>query len=233
MTTHINWQHQDESGEFSVSNPPRDAQPLQQYYEWRTAPQVGWWCKECWKYMDRMHSNTDNHKKRIAWAKEVEAAQRMGYGPSGATGSSGSDQLQVLPPPHPFPRDPTVNPPAPPSSINRVQHEAFRADRMPVGDDRREAVSARRDSEVVSAATQMQSHLIENLYQLIDKQSDLIAQQLAATQKQSEKIKEQSELIKNQSELMQEQATQLVELTDKLSQIATDLADIKWNLWWW
>ena len=95
--------------EFFVSNPPCDAEPFEQYYEWRTEPRLGWWCKMCWKYMDRMHSNTDSHKKIIWWAKETEAAKRMGYGSSGATCSSGfADQLQVPPPPPPFPSDPPV-----------------------------------------------------------------------------------------------------------------------------
>jgi len=225
--------------EFSVSNPPCDIQPRDQYYEWKTEPKLGWWCKMCWKYMTPEHSNTDSHKMKIYWENENGAAKRMGYGSSGATGSSGfADQRPVPPPPRPFPSDPIVNPPAATSSINSGPPAATQT------------------QSAHPAATQTQSHLIENLF---DKQSNLIAQQLAATQKQAELIKEQSELIKNQSELMQEQAKQLVELTnklsqiatdvaeikgetkanglaeltDKLSEIATDLADIKWNLSWW
>ena len=146
MTTSIAWQQAQEE-DFSASNPPRDIQPLQQYYEWR---ECGWWCKSCWKCMDLKHSKTDSHKNKIAWAKDAQATQRMGYF-SAATSSSGIDcQFQLPPPPPslPAPYDPVVIPPAPP--LTSGQNEAARADREAVRADR-EAVRA--DREAVSAAT--------------------------------------------------------------------------------
>ena len=203
MTTSIAWQQAQEA-EFSLSNPPGDIQPLQQYYELRD---LGWWCKSCWKYCDLKHSKTDSHKNKIAWAKDAQAAERMGYLSATTSSSRIGCQLQ-LPPPSP-PPSPSLPAPPPAPPLTSGQNEAVRADQEAVRADR-EAVRADREA-VSAAATQKQSELIE---------------------KQSELIKEQSELIKKQSELMEEQTQQLAEITDKLNKMATDFAELK-SWWWW
>ena len=80
-----NQQQVQQAQEISFKNPPKDTQPLKDYYEWKN---TGWFCKMCWKAATNAHLLSREHTRKRTNAnyydEETRHAAAAGFGQQAA-----------------------------------------------------------------------------------------------------------------------------------------------------